>query len=264
MTVPEKYFLLMNGELDGVNTPEQSAELREYLERDPEGARYYAELRAGLDLLEEVGPALPPADLERDVMAVVDPEDSGGTRRPFAAVVGGALRGLLRPAPGFAFAAGLLIGVLILSSILERPGRGVRPAPEDLFGAILTELGHETAAVPISAEAPGLTVAGEARRAGTTTLVDVAIEAAAETRILLTYDAAVTCEGYLVTGEGRGPATVEPGRFEATIVGRRDLQVLLDDPDRIGSELRLQLFAGGRLLDELALPLHGTAAGTRR
>jgi hypothetical protein len=62
---------LIHGEIDGANTPAQSAELAGILDRDPEARRSLEELKALAGHLDRMADVPPPAELRRTVMAVV-------------------------------------------------------------------------------------------------------------------------------------------------------------------------------------------------
>ena len=120
--ISQKYIDLMNQELDGVNSPEQSRELEDYLNDHEEARTYYRELGLALDVFEEVAMLNPPLKLGDDIMARVD--DRTGNRQaahPPTDKVGllAACRNLFRlrlqPAYVLTFSGGLLLGLVLFA-----------------------------------------------------------------------------------------------------------------------------------------------------
>lgn len=117
----DRWEILMNRELDGENTAEQSAELRAHLEEDLEARVRFAELQHVFRTLDETEALVPPADLRARILAAIDQEDV-----PAARAFGDARNSAQEPErtprswrfrfrPGYAFAAvaGFLIGMLV-------------------------------------------------------------------------------------------------------------------------------------------------------
>ncbi len=131
-----EYTTLMQQEVDGANSPDESRRLREFLEGSPEGRRYYDELRATAGIFAQAGEVEPPARLRGDIMAAVEGVEPAGAasatgdahefsrlntdRRtvPQAPRAGWreTLADLLRIRPQFAYglAVGLVVGVCLL------------------------------------------------------------------------------------------------------------------------------------------------------
>lgn len=120
--ISQKYIDLMNQELDGANSSEQSRELADYLDGHEEARTYYRELALALDVFEEVAMLSPPPELGENIMARI--ADRTGNRQAAHPSVGGvglpaACRNLfrlrLRPAYAFTFSGGLLLGLLLFA-----------------------------------------------------------------------------------------------------------------------------------------------------
>jgi anti-sigma factor RsiW len=118
MSISEGDWELLHREIDGENSPEVSARLKERLSREPElDACYRALLGVGRSL-SEVGLVAPPEGIVGDVMQRVRP---GLPVRPWR----GGLTGWVARQPGLALAASLAVGVLagVLATGARESGR---------------------------------------------------------------------------------------------------------------------------------------------
>jgi len=121
MIKPE-YIELMNQELDGANSPEQSRELEKYLESHEEARLYYQELSQAVDVFQKVDMLNPPPGLGNSILAQVDLRASGFGSAPspqaeksLLAAFQDIFRGRLQPAYAFTFAAGLVLGLALFA-----------------------------------------------------------------------------------------------------------------------------------------------------
>ena len=119
--IDERYIELMSSEIDGVNTPAESDELRRHLAENLDAQRYYLELRKSVGLLENAGEISPPGEMPRNIMDLIDkrhPGEAGDAirdPRPAIAVVK-PFRSYLKPGYAWSFAAGLAAGLLIFAA----------------------------------------------------------------------------------------------------------------------------------------------------
>jgi len=118
--IDDKYLQLMHAEIDGVNTPQQSAKLREYLGQRPEAQRLYEELTAATALLQELKPVEPPPHLQHAIMHALPPRVQFQQHFDFKAW----LREWVSPAfelkTALAFSGGLAIGLVFLILFTHR------------------------------------------------------------------------------------------------------------------------------------------------
>jgi hypothetical protein len=106
---------LINKEIDGVSTPEESAALHQALASDDEARRYYEDLQRLSGALDAVPAVDPPDDLKLEIMRAVR---TRAARRQQEGWLEGFLRGLTfrpRPAHVLSFAAGLAIGMFVFA-----------------------------------------------------------------------------------------------------------------------------------------------------
>ncbi len=72
--VEEKYIALINQEIDGVNSPQEAANLKAYLAADAEAQQLYDELVAAARLLKAVKAVEPPPDLKSGILRAIQPD----------------------------------------------------------------------------------------------------------------------------------------------------------------------------------------------
>lgn len=122
----EHLIELVNGELDGTNTAEESAELGRTLEADSSVRAYFEETKALFGVLEEVPEAEPPADLKHRIMESIGREAASAEPAAPSSSFLTTLKELFEPvlsrpawAVSYAFAAGLVVGIAALVLILD-------------------------------------------------------------------------------------------------------------------------------------------------
>jgi len=69
--IPDKYFELMNQEIDGTSTKAESARLKKYLQQHSEALQIYKSLRSLAQRLRQVQPVEPPGYLQKAIANVV-------------------------------------------------------------------------------------------------------------------------------------------------------------------------------------------------
>jgi len=118
--IEKRYIELINGEIDGVNTPEESSELRRYLEAHPEAQRYYDELSDIGRTFAEMKDLDPPKELRESILGSVARRRPRPQRESYLAGILDRLMPQARPRYAFAFVTGVLVGfcVFAVSSIV--------------------------------------------------------------------------------------------------------------------------------------------------
>ncbi len=132
----DKYIELINKEISGEITPEESAQLQQYLGDNPDARRLWRQLHKTSDLLGGVGDVEPPPHLKRHVINSVDfSRYRAEETRPVLGFFGRVRRLGLRPRLAYAFAAGIAVGLILFSVFLT--GSWDRYSP-DLSGLYAT------------------------------------------------------------------------------------------------------------------------------
>lgn len=133
--IEERYIDLMNKELDGANTPDESAALRSFLASSEEARRMYDELRGVAGMFAAAGEVTPPRDMKRTIMAAIaEREANRGARRAEHA----RFLDILTPRKkvAYSFAAGVAFGLVALVILLRAMPQGGGLDRRDLYGTL--------------------------------------------------------------------------------------------------------------------------------
>lgn len=134
----EKFIELFNREIDGLNSPRESAELQAYLDSHPDARALFADLATITSALNRVKEVDPPASLKSEVMAALPSERTAPQHR-FSIVQWAKdfieLRSSFQYA--YVFAAGLILGVAIYSLVGIRSTASGTMDLSDVSGSII-------------------------------------------------------------------------------------------------------------------------------
>jgi len=118
--IDRKYIELMNKEIDGVITNTEQERLYSYLSANSEAQKLYNELRQTSELLSKIPRVEPSPNIKKYVMNSIDLNRYSKATKP------GKLKSLVsnllvKPLPklAYAFALGILVGILVYSALLE-------------------------------------------------------------------------------------------------------------------------------------------------
>ena len=118
--IDRKYIELMNKEIDGVITNTEQERLYSYLSANSEAQKLYNELRQTSELLSKIPRVEPSPNIKKYVMNSIDLNRYSKATKP------GKLKSLVsnllvKPLPklAYAFALGILVGILVYSTLLE-------------------------------------------------------------------------------------------------------------------------------------------------
>ncbi|MCU0643870.1 MAG: hypothetical protein MUC94_06380 [bacterium] len=135
--IDEKYIELMNKEIDGVITKSEQERLHNYLSANSEAQKLYNDLRQTSELLSKIPRVEPSPNIKKYVMNSIDLNRYSKATKPgrLKALVSNLL---IKPTPklAYAFALGILVGILVYSALLENviSKRGTDVA--DFYGTI--------------------------------------------------------------------------------------------------------------------------------
>lgn len=136
MTNDERYRELMDRELDGANTPEESAALKGYLAANPEARLRFDELARTVRLFDEAGAVTPPPRMESRILDAIAARNAAARERGF-------LLDFLSPRRklAYAFAAGIAVGVVILVIVYQATSGRNTLDVRDVYGSLAAREG---------------------------------------------------------------------------------------------------------------------------
>lgn len=254
--IEKRYIELINGEIDGVNTPEESSELQRYLEAHPEARRYHDELREIGRTFAEMRELDPPKELRRGILASVA---TATKRRPqrisYLAGIRERLMPQARPRYAFAFIAGVLVGfcAFALASVVMLRGGAERT--DRLYGTLTT--GHEATEVLgsecIPFDLPQLHGSACVEHSTAAVRADLDLSADEEILIVFEYDDQLHFEGMRAIGQSQHKMRVEGNRAELTHSGECDYVLVFSDAVSSGSPLHLSITAADAVIFEKSI-----------
>lgn len=228
--IPEKFRILMNNEIDGVNTPAERDELDLYLVRHPEARQYFEELRSSLEVLADLDCVEPPKDLHARVLKAVDRSSrvqvGAATHRPsWQEIVFGRLR------MGYAFSAaiGVMLGFL-MHTLIPVDGMGRDLSALELFRGTSTSelLDGWVPAGPVDLAAGGVEGQVHAYQYDDKVLVRFDLKSSAGVRLGFRFRDTVQLQGiHYLANEGYG-TEVAGGELEFSGAGVCRCEFMVD------------------------------------
>jgi len=214
----EHVIELVNGELDGTNSPSESAALVDILDKDPAARAFFEENKSLFAILGDVPEADPPVDLKDRIMESVEREARIG-RVPSPGIAA-SIRSFFQPvlsrpawAMSYAFVAGILIGVAALS-LLNETNRGEGPVVQGTMGQatnrILDEASVMVGDIRVDLATVGLTKEQDV-------VLDVTISGSGDSTVSIaaTNDSVA---GTTITASGPGHFTVSLDQLDDLVV----------------------------------------------
>ena len=133
----DKYIELMNKEISGEITAGERDDLHRYLREKPDARKLYRELRKTSDLLAGAGDIEPPAHLKHRIMNSVDfSRYRRKETRPVLEFARRVRRLSIRPRFAYAFATGVVVGLILYSVFLTGALERHSPDLRDLYATI--------------------------------------------------------------------------------------------------------------------------------
>jgi hypothetical protein len=253
--IEKRYIELINGELDGVNTPEESSELRSYLETHPEAQRYYDDLRDIGRSFSEMRALDPPKELRKGILRAV----AGLRGRPRGESAFARIREFLmpqaRPRYAFAFVAGVLVGFCTLAATSAIMLRGTAGQADRLYGTLTTGPGPgeilSSECIPF--DLPELYGGACIEHSTAHVQANLDLSAYEEIHVVFEYDDLVSFEGLRALGESDHTMRVEPNRAELRHLGECDYVLAFSDRRSSGSPIHLRITAEDGLIFEKSI-----------
>jgi len=253
--IERHYIELINGEIDGVNTPEQSSELGRYLETHPEAERYYDELREIGRTFEEIEELDPPSGLRRAILASTSRRARRPQRESYLARIRETLMPQARPRYAFAFVAGALVGfcVFAVSSLVML--RGTIAQPDGLYGTLTAGPGAteilSSECIPF--DLPHLYGGACIEHSKDAVQANLDLATDEEIHIIFEYDDQIRFEGLRALDESEHTVRIERNRAELIHRGECGYVLVFSDASDTGSPLHVSITADDALLFERSI-----------
>jgi hypothetical protein len=249
--IDNRYLELMNKEIDGQNSSAESAELRGYLESNTEARTYYAELCGVVEVFGEAGEVQPPGNMEQRILSSINERRAlEDVRREKTS----RLSNIFSPRKklGFAFAAGIAVGLVVLLVIYRALPESSSLRMKDLYGTLAE---RETARSVVSAEPADFSLP-EVSGTASVKYLDGAFVAALELTSAREIEIAISVpeEGVLENFNSRqcAPSAVHSagGNITLRTTGRCDFTVTFRDSRNAHPPVNVRIFADGTSIFE--------------
>ncbi len=256
---PQELQALMHGEIDGTNAAAESQRLHACLRGDAAARKHYEELCETIAVLEDVGLREPSPTLRRAILAAV--EDLA----PTAPLNTGAGGGLLhrwgavlknRPGYGYAFAAGLALGMLVLAALGPRLADLDAPPRAGLYGVALPGVEQpEIDAIVLAIDGPGVRGNIRSWHEGQRLVVRIDLDAADGVQVTFGSQPALVCEIFRALEAGYHELVTRPGSIQLNHAGRGSYEIELGSADRQPALVTVRVQREGVVLGEQVLAL---------
>jgi len=247
MKTHDEIMELMNREIDGLNSADESARLSEYLKGHPDYAQMYDELRDLSTMLGAVEDLTPRKHLAARIMNSVKELDSSQHESRSAFDV---IRSLnLRPA--MTFAAGLALGSVLIMSLSKYAGDSSADA-KHLLGAFVDRNSLDEMEIVGTTSVIGEGVDGSvtAKRSENMILVNVSMHASRETTLRMKYNAnELRFKGFVdVKNASSTAAEVGSAELRCTFSGEHAYAVIFDITSPQTSAITLEMLNGDQVV----------------
>jgi len=255
--IDNKYIELMNGELDGVNSAEESLELKNYLERHPEARRYYEELVELVQMLGRAEDVEPPPELREIILTSISQKREEFERKSLFSSALEAFRHNFRREYAYAFAAGIIVGICLFA-ILSHIGPGGRPSDlDDFYGTLGIKSRAEQliGTEPIEFEFPEVSGSAHVKYSKDIILTELSLSSDSEISVVFQYDENVRFEGLRTLAGVDHKINVTEKMLELTHNGISDYVIILKGANQADNLVSIKIKTGRGLLLEKSIDL---------
>ncbi len=247
----DRYAELINKEISGEISPEESAELRRYIGDAPDARRLRRELHKTSDLLSQVGDVEPPAHLKQHIMNSVDfGRYRAQEKRPVIELLGRARRLGLRPRFVYAFAAGVAVGLILFSVFLTGSWNRYSPDLDGLYATIgVTKDASFRSIENLPLDLPEAEGWVDLMRSADLLIFEVSLRSARPFEVRLRYDPAQARFNGLRPEAGRSLLVeADDGKVSASGSGEGRFHVSLTKTTESALPIDFELLISGRVL----------------
>jgi len=265
--VEEKYIALINQELDGANSPRETAILKDHLATNAEAQQFYDELAATATMLREVKAVEPPPDLKNGVLRAIPPGRRAvraqkpvlGGIKSFVEIFFGSPSYQLKYAYVFAF--GLIAGLSIFALLSNASQQQHAIDNSNLYGTLawLDASGFE-AADSIAVDLEVGRVAVRVKSSPKQVIAELRLNTIKETKIQLEFEENDLGFSGVSQASSRAGAAFSSNEHTLKLVhsGENQYLIVFANKTSVASSLRFKLFASDTLNYETTL---ATATG---
>jgi hypothetical protein len=249
----DRYIELVNREISGEITPEESAELERYLGDNPDAARVRRQLQETSALLGGVGDVEPPPHLKRHIMNQIDfNRYRTEERRPVLNLLGRARRLGLRPRLVYAFAAGVAVGLVLFTVFLTGSWDRYSPDLSGLYATIgVSEDAGFSTIEQLPLDLPGAEGLIGLMRSADLLIFEVSLKSTRQYEVRVLFDPAeVRFNGLRPEVGWRSLAEVGEGRVSASGSGEGRFQLSLTKVTESALPIDFELLVSGNLVFE--------------
>jgi len=259
--IQEKYIELMNGELDGVNSSEESKELFGYMDANPEARQYFQEFCEAARIFDRVEELEPPHHLRKSIMAAIDKTSHVSPAVIAKENIGvmGAIKEAFRfrsqPSHAFAFAAGLLLGLVVFGAIWQLNPSSDSLNFENLYGSINSqvEAGKGVTSGDIAIDLPGISGSTRALYHEDNILIRLNLDSEKQVQVSFQYDQHMACQSWRAADPSTCDMVVTGKETKLDHRGSGTYDILLLDAESIRSPIRMQILVDGIVLSDQSI-----------
>lgn len=252
----ERYVELINKEIDGLNTPSESQELKSYLSKNEEARKFYDDLLRTAKALKRVEEMQPPSYLKNHILNSIKFGPAPLASRPawMTKVVEIFQR---RPLPRYAlvFAAGLCVGILLI--IFANPfGNDNVPDVSKLSGSmiLLTDLSHLQTIDSVWVNNEGINGTFKTYRSEGKVLVEFAVKSPEDLKVELNSDPEQLTFGGVSRLEGaESDVIVTGGKIVFTGVKSDHSIITFSETGSVQQALNCRIFKGNSMVQSISL-----------
>jgi hypothetical protein len=244
---------LLNREIEGENTAEESAALSGRLDREPDLRASHARLVALAQALREVKEEEPPPDLALDVLRSLRDKPRPMARRAgWIDILASTFAAAARPRPILTFASGLAVGALVTAFLVQSIGIH-RLDRSELTGTILPpqRLGHLETIDRGRLELEGVRAEVTTKHGKGVVVAEMQIESSRAVDLAVEFDASTFTP---LAFERRGGATTDVqlggDRVSLSHAGAGRYVLVLGVREAVPSRLRLRLNGNGATIEK--------------
>ena len=257
----KKYINLMNQEIDGTNSHEESATLQQYLVNHPEAQHYFDDLVSMSNMLSAVGEAEPSPTLKKKIMRTIQTKERFAKER--APLLSSffkrfQLKGTLKYA--YVFSCGLIVGLFVYILFTGTQHRGNSLDISRLYGTITLKdvAGTLKPGDRFSIDIEHIRGSVEVAYSESIVFVEMKVETHKEIVLALSFDEHdLSVYGYAQANGTRGTVTMSEHLVEMTHTGDNTFQVILNKTTQNPATLFLKITADGALLYDHPIIIKG-------